>query len=95
MVDIVSLSVHNTELWSLSPIGEVTNAGLQQADIFVRIRSRATFFLVGFLTICFSPKCLSNAETGHLLKSPTRKIPAFGYFIRAKSRLKVMCSTRA
>ena len=51
--------------------------------MFVTINSNITSSLVGSFTICFNKKCLHKAENGHLLKSPTRKTPAFGYFASA------------
>ncbi len=46
--------------------------------MFVRIRSSTALFRAGCLTICFKEKFLTKDEIGHLLKSPTIKIPAFG-----------------
>jgi hypothetical protein len=55
------------------------------SDLLVRIRSRTVFFLVGCFTICFIVKCLNKNETGDLLKSPSKNIPAFAYLLRARS----------
>ena len=86
---------HNTELWSLRPIGGRTRGVLQKFDMFVRIKSNIAFPLVGCLTICFNVKCLRIVETGHLLKSPANIMPAFGCMERATSSFVVRCSTRA
>ena len=80
-----SLYEHNTELWSLRPTGGITKGMLQKSDMFVKIKSKIAFPLVGCLTICFKVKCLSIVETGHLLKSPTNIIIAFGCMERATS----------
>ena len=73
------------ELWSLSPMGAITLGESHVSDILVRIRSRTASFLVGCFTIYFKVKCLNKNETGHLLKSPSTEIPAFGYLLRARS----------
>ena len=65
------------------------------SDILVRIRSRTALFPVGFFTICLNGKCLSKDETGHLLKSPSKSIPAFGYLLRARSRVVCRWSIKA
>ncbi len=67
------------ELWSLSSMGAITLGDSHMSDIFVRMRSRRASFLVGFFMICFKVKCLSKGETGHLLESPSKNIPSFGY----------------
>ena len=64
-------------------------------DMLARIKSRIASFRVGFLTICLNVKCLSRDDTGHLLKSPSKKIPAFGYLLRARSRVAHRCSMGA
>ncbi len=46
--------------------------------MLVRIKSNVASFLVGALTICFSVKCLSRDEIGHLLKSPRERCLRWG-----------------
>jgi hypothetical protein len=75
-------------------MGEETSREAQLIiHVRVRIRFKMALFLVVSLTICFSEICLSNWDTGHLLKSPKIKITAFGYLIRARSSCVVRCST--
>ena len=42
-------------------------------------------FLVRSFTIYFKVKCIIRDKTGHLSKSPTINIPAFGYFESTRS----------
>ena len=70
-------------------MGAITLRESHVSDLLVRIRSRTAFCLVGCFTICFTicfiVKCLNNNETGDLLKSPSKNIPAFAYLLRARS----------
>jgi hypothetical protein len=86
---------NNTELWSLRPSGAMILTGEQTSLIFVKIKSNSASFLVGALTICFREKCLSRDEIGHLLKSPTRKMPAIGYMTSARSSFAIRWSINA
>jgi hypothetical protein len=42
-----SLYEHNTELWSLRPMGGITKGMLQKFDMFVKIKSKIAFPLDG------------------------------------------------